>query len=138
MAPSAQQREPTRVDHVAGAVERRRVQADDVGAGQQVVELDPADAQHVGVGIGEVGVVDLHVHVERGEQLDDPTPDARRADDADHAPVVAGGRHRVVPHLPGSRLPIEALEPEHALAREQDGAERVLGDGHGVGVGRRA
>ena len=74
--------EPPCVDQVARLGGQRRVQRDEVGLAQELVELDQAVAEtgH-GVGLGD-RVRDQHLHVEAQAALGDRPADAAEADDA--------------------------------------------------------
>ena len=73
------------------------MQRHDVGAAQQLVELDLLDAQARGLLPGEIGVVYTDAEVEGTQGLDHAPADPRGADDSHPLVQVADSRRGVMP-----------------------------------------
>ena len=72
-----------RVDDVLGLLGERRVQGDEVGALEQLVEIDLLDAELQGALVGEIGVVGDDAHLQPDGALGDDRADIAAADDAE-------------------------------------------------------
>ncbi len=124
-------------DHVAGGRDLRRVDRHHLGALAQFVQGDQLDAESRRLGGVHVRVVQQDAQVERPQQLDHPSADPGRADDADRTAVVARPAQLLVPVVGGAGLPVAVRGAEDPLSGEEDRGQRVLGDGQGVGRSRR-
>ena len=78
------------VDHVAGAVDKRRVQRNEVGAPYQVVEFDLLDAHFPGALRRQERVAGDHLHLQAAAPFGDVRPDVAAPDDPQH---LAGQLH---------------------------------------------
>ena len=72
------------VQQVAGAVGQRRVQRDEIGAGQKLVQFDLLDAQIDGPFMAEIGVESCDPHLQPKRPVGDDRPDIAATDDAQH------------------------------------------------------
>ncbi len=119
------------VDHVTGVGDGGSVQRDDVGFGEESIELD----EFAAVGFGEIRVVGHDAHAERP---------GGRADAAGDPAVTHQPQQRAVEFQRGaSRRPRQALAGTLGLRGQvlDDGEhqhQRVLGGRHRRGVGRVA
>ena len=73
-------RERLGVDDVAGAVGQRRVQGDEIGAGQQLVQLDLLDAEVDGPLLRQIGIEGDHPHLQPMRAVGDDRADIAAAD----------------------------------------------------------
>lgn len=127
-------RQLRRADHAVRGRELGRVDRDDRAAGAQFVE---ADELHAGRRDVDVRVVQQDLDVEGAQQVDDPAADARGADDADGAAVVAPGGGLLQPGVVGAQFAVPLGRAQDPLPGEEDRGERVLGDRQRVGRGGR-
>jgi len=72
-----------RVDDVAGLVGQRRVQRDEIGAGEQFVQLDLFNAQFLRTGFGQERIESHHMHFQADGAGRDNRTDIAAADDAE-------------------------------------------------------
>jgi hypothetical protein len=118
------------VEDVARGVGERRVKRNDVGRGDQLVELHAlrSELELRRRLIGEEGVVDHDVHPERQEPGRHLAPHAAAADEAEGLVLQLGALQLAVP-LP--RLH-GAIRLGHAARERQQDRDGVLGGGDGV------
>ena len=116
-------------EQVARVAGERRVDRDEVGARQELVELDRLHAQALGGLACQVGVVGDHVHAEADGPPRDLGPDPAEAEDAQHLAEQLDALQAAF--LPAPRLQREVGGGESAGHREQE-PHRVLGDRGGV------
>ena len=120
-------------DQPDGLRRLRQVHADEIGLGQQVVEVHQAHAELRRTCLGDVRVVGDDLHAEARQPLRDQDPNPAEPEDAGHlAADLDPGELRP--------LPLAGLERGHRLRHvpgdreEQRG--RVLGGAHDVGAWR--
>ena len=122
-----------RGDHPLRLGEGRRVQADDVGGGEELVEGHQPHTEPGGVRLVEVGVADHHLEAVRREQGITARPTCEAPTRPMRLPQFPTGRRR------GRRRQRDAPGPlpleEGGLVRPEDRPERVLGHRHRVGRG---
>ena len=134
-APSCMPRQAVGVDQVTCRGQLRRVDRDDVGPPEELVELHARHPEPLGVSDIEVRVGDRDDDVECRESLDHQPADGRRADQTDPQaarPELACGTdagHRREP----PRLPQRVAHAEHVLGDHHDGREGELRHRHRVG-----
>ena len=111
----------------------RGVEGDDVGAGQELVELDLLDVEVARTGLGEVGVVGDDPHLQPLRAVGDDRADIAAADQAQ------GLAHELDAHEAGL-LPFagpgRAVGRGDLAAQGQHQRDRVLGRGDRVAEGR--
>ena len=127
-------RDPAAVDHAAGLIGERRVQAHGVGAPEQRVELHQLDVQPPGRGRVGVRVVRQQRDPERTEQPGERLADVAEADDADGEPGDVASR-KPLPRRPVALLHLPVPVGDPLVERQQIG-DRRLGHRGRVGAGR--
>ena len=127
------QREPARVDEVAGRVAAGHVQRHDVGRREQLVEVGDV------AGLAGVGArVVQHLHAEARRAARDRAPDAAVADDAERRAVhVSAEILRDPPPVPAAGAQV-GLGVVREPRRGEDQREREIGGGLVEHAGRVA
>ena len=119
-------RDRVRVDEPDGLGRLRQVEADEVGAGEELVgALDALDAELAEALGGDELVVADHVHVEALGHLRDELADAAEPGDAEGLAVELGALElRAVPAALGQRLPAPGRRSGRARGRSPSCARR--------------
>ena len=121
------------VDDVAGRVGQRRVQRDEIGAAQQLVERDALDAEFDGAFRRQERVVGDDAHLQPLRAVGDDRADIAAADDAERlAGQLDPHEARFLP-LAGLR---RAIGGRDLAGQREHHRDRVLGGGDRVAVGR--
>jgi hypothetical protein len=122
-----------RPDEAAGLVGQRRVAGDEVGAGEELVQVDQLHAEPRRRLAADERVVAQHLHLEAARAVGGDAADVAESDDAEGLAHDLGAAELGL-------LPLAALHRGGRLRdvagqREQE-AQRVLGGGHRVAAGR--
>ena len=115
-----------RIDDVAGLVGQRRVQRDEVGARQQLVELDLLDAELGGALLRQERVVGDDVHLEADAARGDDRADIAAADDAERLAGDLDAHEAVLLPLAGMRRRVGLRDLPRQREHHRDG---MLGRG---------
>src|SRR5262245_20358137 len=120
-------------EQVARVASERRVDRDEVGTGQKLVELDRFHAQALGGLARQVGIVGDHLHAEPGGPTRHFGADPTQADDAQHLAEELHALQAAL--LPAAGLQCEVGGGKPPGHREQE-PHGVLGDRGGVAARR--
>ena len=121
------------VDDVAGPVGERGVQRDEIGAAQQVVELDLLHAQLHGALGREEGIEGDHLHLEADGAVGDDGADVAAADHAQRLGVELDAQELRLLPLAGLGGAVGLGDLAGERHHQRDG---VLGGGDGIAEGR--
>jgi hypothetical protein len=122
-----------RVDDVAGLLGQRRMQGDEVGPFEKLVESDLVDAELHGPLFGKVGIVGDDAHLQPDGALGDDRADITAADDAERLGGDLDAHEAVL--LPLAGLGRDVGGGNLAGNREHHG-DGVLGRRDGIAEGR--
>ena len=128
------QRERARADHAARALVERTVDRHEIGAPQELVELDLHRAAFRHRALVEIGIAGDHLHAEKtATELGHPAPDIAEPDDADGAAShIGAGELPAVAHGPAAQGVMGLDDP---LGEHQQHGEHMRRHGFRIAAG---
>ena len=120
-------------DDVLGRIDQRRVQRDEIGTAQQIVELDLFDAHILGALRREEGVIGNHLHPQADGTVGDDRADIAGPDDAQDLAGDFDAHEAVLFPLAGARGGVRFGDLPRQRQHQRNG---MLGRRDGIAEGR--